>query len=346
MILMFAVLAGAIGYGGVALGWALAPRLLGFGWLAALSVWIAWPLGALALTLIHALTGGRWGTAIHKTLAAGVRSAFLIPLFVIPYALTAQRIYPWLQAGAMQVDNALYLNGAGFVLRGVIYLFVWLVLAVLVARADDDADELARLAPPALILLALTATFSAIDAIMSLDPTFASSIFGLVQISEIGALALAIATLALTLSSAPSNPEALRQLARLLLAFVILWSYLAFMQLLIVWQSDLPHEAAWYIRRSSRGWDIVGGLIVLTHLVTPFFTLLSSTAQQSRKAVGFASASIIIGGILHQFWLVAPFAGASSGLIALLTLSTLLAMACTTVVVTRRKKRMWNWIEA
>jgi hypothetical protein len=346
MILMFAALAGAIGYGGIALGWAMAPRNFGFGWLAALSVWIAWPLGAMALMLIHALTGGRWGKAIHQALAKGVRSVFLIPLFVVPYALTAQRLYPWLQAGATQFDNALYLNGPGFVLRGVIYLFIWLVLAVLVARAADDADELARLAPPALILLALTATFAAVDAIMSLDPTFASSIFGLIQIGEIGALSLAIAALAFIFSATPSDPEALRQIARLLLAFVILWSYLAFMQLLIVWQSDLPHEAAWYLLRWRQGWNVVGGLIVLTHFAMPFFTLLSPTAQHSRKAVGFAAASIIAGGILHQFWLVAPFAGANSGMIALLTLSALLAMACTSLVVTHGKKRIWNWIEA
>lgn len=346
MILLFAALAGAIGYGGAALGWALSPRIFGFGWLAALSVWIAWPLGAMALILIHALTGGRWGKAIHQTLAKGARSVFLIPLFVIPYALTAQRLYPWLQADAAHFDNALYLNGPGFVLRGVIYVLIWLILAVLVARAADDADELARLAPPALILLALTVTFAAIDAVMSLDPTFASSIFGLVQISEIGALSLSIAALALIFSATPLDPEALRQIARLLLAFVILWSYLAFMQLLIVWQSDLPHEAAWYLLRWSQGWDIVGGLIVLAHFAAPFFTLLSPTAQHSRSAVGFSAASIIIGGILHQFWLVAPFGGANSGMIALLTLSALLAMACTSVIVTRGKIRIWNWIEA
>jgi hypothetical protein len=345
MILIFAVLAGAIGYGGAALGWALAPKLFGFGWLAALSVWIAWPLGAMALMLIHALTGGRWGKAIHHALAAGVRSVFLIPLFVIPYALTAHRMYPWLQAGAAQFDNALYLNGPAFLLRGVIYLLIWLVLAVLVARAAGNASELARLAPPALILLALTTTFAAIDAIMSLDPTFASSIFGLVQISEIGALSLSIAALALILSSAP-DPEALRQLARLLLAFVILWSYLAFMQLLIVWQSDLPHEAAWYLPRWRQGWAVIGGLIVLAHFVTPFFTLLSTAAQHSRRAVGFAAASIIAGGILDQFWLVAPFGGANSGMIALLTLSALLAMACTSLLVARGRKPISNWIEA
>ena len=88
---------------------------------------------------------------------------------------------------------------------------------------------------------------------MSLDPTFASSLFGLGFISEIGALALSVATLALIFSSAP-DPEALRQLARLLLAFVILWSYLALMQLIIVWQSDLPHEVAWYLPRWRQGW--------------------------------------------------------------------------------------------
>ena len=76
------ILACAVGYAGAFLGWALAPGTFGFAWLTALSVWIAWPLGAMALTLIHALTGGRWGNAIHGVLAAGVRSAFLAPLFV------------------------------------------------------------------------------------------------------------------------------------------------------------------------------------------------------------------------------------------------------------------------
>ena len=341
MISIFAAVACAIGYGGVALGWAMTPRSFGFAWLAALSVWIAWPLGAMALMLIHALTGGLWGKAIHHALAKGARRAFLIPLLIIPYALTVQRLYPWLQAGATQYDNALYLNGPGFVVRGVIYVLIWLVLAVLVTRADDDANELARLAPPALILLALTATFAAIDALMSLDPTFASSIFGLVQISEIGALSLSVAALALIFSATALDSEALRQIARLLLAFVILWSYLAFMQLLIVWQSDLPHEAAWYLLRWRQGWGMIAGLIAFTQFFLPFFTLLSSKAQHSPKAVGFAAASIIIGGILHQFWLVAPFAGSKSGTIALLTLFALLAMACTSLLVTRGKGRLW-----
>ena len=339
------ILVCAVGYAGAFLGWALAPGSFGFAWLTALSIWIAWPLGAMALTLIHALTGGRWGKAVHGILAAGARSVFLAPLFVVPYALTANRVYPWLQSGAAQFDNALYLNGHAFVLRGVIYLLIWLILAVLITRADADANELAWLAPAGLILLALTTTFAVIDAVMSLDPTFASSLFGLGFISEIGALALSAATLAVIFSSSP-DPEALRQLARLLLALVILWSYLALMQLIIIWQSDLPHEVAWYLPRWRQGWDVIAGLIVLTHFVAPFFTLLSARAQHSPKAVGFAAASTIVGGILHQFWLVAPAAGARSGVIALLTLSALLAMACTSALTSRLTRRKRIWVEA
>ena len=177
---------------------------------------------------------------------------FLIPLFVIP-RVSARAAAAGSRPPA-QVDNALYLDAA-FVLRGVIYLLIWLVLAVLVTRAAANANELARLAPPALILLALTTTFADIDAIMSLEPTFASSIFGLVQISEMSTLSLSIAALGLLFRRRP-QPEALRQLARLLLAFVILWSYLAFMQLLIVWQSDLPYEAAWYLPRWRQEWRV------------------------------------------------------------------------------------------
>lgn len=333
----------AAGISGAALGWALAPASFGFAWLTALGVWIAWPLGAMALTLVHSLTGGRWGDAIRGILASGVRSGFLTPLFIIPYALTATRIYPWLQSGA-QFDNAFYLNGPAFMLRGLIYLLIWLVLAALVARADD-AKDLARLAPAGLILLALTTTFAVVDAIMSLDPTFASSLFGLGFISEIGLRALSIATLALVVLSAPDS-GALRQLARLLLAFVILWTYLAFMQLLIVWQSDLPHEAAWYLQRLRGGWDFIAGMVFVTYFVSPFFLLLSRRAQHSRGVVGVAAASIGAGAILHQFWLVAPTAGAKSGMIALLALPALLAMISATLLAARWTKPNSTWIEA
>ncbi len=179
------------------------------------------------------------------------------------------------------------------------------------------------MAPIGLIALAISITFAAIDAVMSLDPRFASSVFGLVVIAEMGLSALAFCILAV-LMGGESRPEKLRGLGRLLLALTILWAYLDFMQLLIIWQSDLPREASWYVARWSGGWGYVATLIAGTHFVAPFFLLLSAKAQQSPGVMACACALLIVGALLRGFWLVAPAAAADLNRIVVIATAALL----------------------
>jgi len=176
----------------------------------------------------------------------------LIPLMTMLAAL-----YPWVRAdGALQLENRLYLNLPFFAARIIVYLIVWFGLAELILRAlRRPAPEaaLARLAPPGLILLAITVTYAAIDMTMSLDPRFVSSVYGLIEISEMGLLALSVSVLAAAVGLPPGEAT-MQSLGRLLLGLLVLWAYLDFMQVLIVWQSDLAAEAPWYIERSTGGW--------------------------------------------------------------------------------------------
>ena len=95
---------------------------------------------------------------------------------------------------------------------------------------------------------------------MSLDPHFASSVYGLIAIAEMGLLALSVSVFAAVLGPPPDDGT-LRSLGKLLLGLLMLWAYLDFMQLLIVWQSDLPNEAPWYIVRSTGAWGIVAAVV-------------------------------------------------------------------------------------
>jgi hypothetical protein len=108
---------------------------------------------------------------------------------------------------------------------------------------------------------------------------------GLIEIAEMGLLALSVSIFAAVIGEPPDD-EKLRSLGRLLLALLILWAYLDFMQLLIVWQSDLPNEASWYISRSTGGWGIAAALVAGGHFVLPFFALLSPKVQRSRRGIG------------------------------------------------------------
>ena len=323
-------MAGATGLLGAAIGWLLAPAAFPHAWLAALTAWLGWPLGCMGLMLIHALTGGRWGYAIRPQLVAGTRTVVLLLAAVIPLLIVLRTLYPWARPdAAAHLGNRFYLNLPFFLGRGAVYLIAWLGLAGLILRAlgqDIPEARLARIAPAGLILLAITVTFAAIDTTMSLDPRFASSAYGLIAIAEMGLLALSVSIFAAVIGEPPDDTT-LRNLGRLLLALLILWAYLDFMQVLIVWQSDLPNEASWYVIRSRGGWGIAGALVAGCHFVLPFFALLSPRLQGSRRGIACVTALLILSEVVRCWWLVVPASGRDFGLVDVLAMLGLIGIA-------------------
>lgn len=297
-----------------ALGWALDPGSFYGGWLAGFTLVSAWPLGSLALLLIHALTGGRWGDALRPALLLGLCAFPLMLLALLPLATGLPQLYEWARPGA-HLDNGFYLNVPFFAARGAVYLLVWLGLA-----ASVLTGAAARVAAPGLFALAVTFTFAAIDATMSLDPHFSSSIYGMIAACGAVLLALSVAVLVRS-ASIPAAERA--DLGKLLLALVILWIYLDFMQLLIVWQSDLADEAPWYLARSRGFWGAVRLVVALGHFLLPFALLLSPRMQRSHAAVASVAALLIAMEALRTWWTVLPAFGRGIGWIDVAVLAGL-----------------------
>src|SRR5579872_6173682 len=164
---------GIIGLALALLGWLLEPTVFPHAWLAALSSWIGWPLGCLALLLIHTLTGGRWGEAIQPQLVSGIGILPLLLPALLPLIFVLPELYPWWRPdAAAHFGNGFYLNRPFAIARAIIYLIAWYG----VAAATMFALRLGRIQPAlavaGLLLLGLTASFAAIDATMSLDPHF------------------------------------------------------------------------------------------------------------------------------------------------------------------------------
>jgi hypothetical protein len=323
-------MAGITGLLGAAIGWLFAPAAFPHAWLAALTAWLGWPVGCMGLLLIHALTGGRWGYATRPQLVAGMTTLALLPFALIPLMLLLPALYPWLRPEvATHLANRFYLNLPFFVARIIVYLIVWLGLGWFILRAlrQDGGDlALARIAPAGLILLAITVTFAAIDTTMSLDPLFASSVYGLIAIAEMGLLALSVSIFASVIGEPPDDTT-LRNLGRLLLALLILWAYLDFMQVLIVWQSDLPNEVPWYIVRSRGGWGIAAALVAGCHFVLPFFALLSPRLQGSPRGIACVTALLILSEVVRGWWLVVPASGRNFGMVDVLAMLGLIGIA-------------------
>lgn len=261
-------------------------------WLAAYLLAASWPLGSLALILIHSLTGGRWGDALRPSLLLGLCAMPAVLLGPLPLLPWLGELYPWIGG------DAFYRNGPFGALRGVFYLVTWFGLAGAVA-----AGWTRFVAAPGLFLLAITFSFAAVDATLTLDPKFVSSIYGM--IAGTGAIMLALA--AAGLLAAPGMPPAVRdQVGKLLLASVVLWTYLDFMQVLIVWQSDLAHDARWYLQRSTGVWGVVGVAVVLIQSVLPIALLIAPATRRSVAGLRVVSGLLLVSAVLRAWWTAVP----------------------------------------
>jgi hypothetical protein len=297
---------GGVGLLAALIGAIVQPEAFAFAWLAALTTWLRWPLGCMALLLVHGLTGGSWGFSTRRSCVRGFHALPLLLPAIIPLLFVLPRLYPWLRADeSARLDNGFYLNASFATVRWIFYLAVWFGLATVVAGRLRRTEPLTPIAPIGLILLGLTVNFSAIDSIMALDPHFNSSVFGMTNAAETGLTALSVTILATLLSGSVTEAQR-NDLGRLLQSLLILWAYLDFMQLLIVWQSDLPKEAAWYLARSTGLWGALAGLTAVAHFLLPLLALLIPKIRRSRRGLIATTTLLLIMAVIRGWWLVLP----------------------------------------
>ena len=206
-------------------------------------------MGCLALLMLHHLVGGRWGFMIQRVLEAAIQTLPLMALLFIPLCFGLLDLYPWARTEVVAADpllrqKAAYLNIPFFIARTVGYFAVWIVLGRLLVtwslQQDRTADNtltlrLQRLSGPGLVLYGLTVSFAAIDWMMSLEPKWYSTIFGMMFMVSFGLAALAMAILATRFLETEkplaqvASPDRWHDLGNLLLALVMFWAYLNFL---------------------------------------------------------------------------------------------------------------------
>jgi hypothetical protein len=293
-----------------------------------LMAWVFWTgvaLGCLAILMIHHVTGGAWGVAVRRFLECGTRTLPLMAILFLPLALGVQDLYAWArpEAAADHViaQKQLYLNVPFFLARAAFYFAAWIGVARLLARwslAQDDASDpragykLEQLSRGGLLLLGLTMTFAAVDWMMSLEPHWFSTVYGVLFMvgSVLSAFALVIPVVASVAVRKPFadvvTPEHFHDLGKLLLAFVMLWAYVTLSQFLIVWSANLPEEIPWYLRRLQGGWQWLALLLVAVHFALPFVLLLSRDLKRSARGLAALALVLLAARFADVFWLLAP----------------------------------------
>jgi hypothetical protein len=285
-------------------------------------------LGSLALLMLQHLSGGQWGMVSRRIFEASSRTIPFVALLFIPLLFGMKELFLWARPEAVQADAILqskapYLNVKFFLARAVIYFIVWMACSTLLSRWSGQQDRgLARtpadsvrfrvLSAPGLLAYVLTMTFASVDWVMSLDPHWYSTIFGLLTVAgqALAALALTIAVLALIFPSGALGrfvtPRHFHDLGKLLLAFVMLWAYLSFSQFLIIWSGNLPEEIPWYVKRTTGNWGYVAVALVIGHFALPFVLLLSRDLKRRSSLLAKVAMFIIAMRLVDLIWLVAP----------------------------------------
>ncbi len=283
-------------------------------------------VGSLAWLMLQYLTGGAWGMVIRRPAEAAARTLPLIALMFLPVLIGVPNLYAWAHPKIVAADEILkhkqvYLNTPFFVIRAALYLGGWWFLSWCLNRwsAVEDREgtlaahrKMAALSGPGLVFWGFSLTFMAVDWVLSLDPHWFSTIFGMLFMAGQGLSSMAfLITLLVLLSyrrpmSEVLTPRHLHDLGKLLLMLVMVWAYFAFSQFLIIWAGNLPDEIPWYLERLRGGWQYIGLALVLGHFALPFGLLLSRDLKRNFKLLAGIAVFILVMRYVDLYWLVAP----------------------------------------
>ena len=296
-------------------------------WLIGFLFCLSLSLGSLALLMLQHLSGGQWGMVGRRIFEAGSRLLPVVLFLAVPVVVGMPRIFAWALPGAeanpIIHDKQRYLNTGFFIARLLFYFVFWMALMWSLNKWSGEQDSgkavskvdsirFRTVSAPGLLFLVITVTFASVDWVMSLEPEWFSTIFGLLTIAGYGltGLAFTIIVLAAIDKDHPEGtlltPRHFHDFGKLLLAFVMLWAYLSFSQFLIIWSGNLPEEIPWYLERMRGGWGAVSMVLIVGHFALPFLMLLSRDLKRRSSLLAKVAILLIVMRLVDLIWLVSP----------------------------------------
>jgi hypothetical protein len=309
-------------------------------WLLGLMLTFGFAVGGLALLMVQYVSGGKWGLLLRRPLEAMSRTLPLVFVYWIVIALSLKKLYLWaavtdvnaalksgwineVQAHAIEFKRPM-LNPAAFIWVSLACFAIWGFytwrLNALGLKRDSDSPattpewikRMENISGPGIVIYAITMTAAAIYWVMSLDPTWYSSVYGLLflvgQAYQVLALGIIVV---ISLSKGEPFKTILRQteqhdLGSFTFAFVMLNIYLAFSQFLIIWSGNLPEEIPWYLDRVTGGWGVIITLDFIFHWLIPFTLLLSRDLKRNKKRLVRVCQWMVFAKAFDLFWLIEP----------------------------------------
>jgi len=326
-----ALIAGLIGLVLFVVGLFIEPRQALTSYVFAYATVFTIVLGALIQLLMSHVTGARWFTVMRRV-ALGISGAMpAVVVLALPIFFGLAAIYSWTSPATLPRDARLiverkeaWLNAPFFAARGVVYLAAWVIVDAVIRRWSlgmDRSDGISRanvrrvrrLSAIGLVVIGLTMTFASFDWLMSLDPTWYSTVYGVYVFAGGFLAALGLIALISRAASRPGaaldgavTPEHFGALGKLQLTFVIFWGYIAFSQFLIIWIGDIPLDASWYVTRGAGSWGTLALIVVAGQFAIPFLLLLPRATKRRPLLMWYVGVLLLVTHVLDIYWLVLP----------------------------------------
>ena len=302
------------------------PRQFFFSWLVAFLFFQSLALGGLFFVLIQYAAQGGWGVVLRRIGETIFSTIPVMAVLFIPVIFGLHDLYEWSHADAVEHDALLrwkspYLNVPFFLIRMVLFFGIWSFIAIVYFRGSRGQDttgdpgvsaRLRKFAGPAIIVLALTQTFAAIDWIMSLTPHWYSTMFGVYFFagSWVGFIALLSVVVpamrGARLLDTVISPEHLQDIGKFLFAFTAFWAYIAFSQFFLMWYGNMPEETIFYKARMEGSWLTVSLLLLFGHFFAPFFYLMGRSVKRNGATLAVGGAWILLMHFVDLYWQVMP----------------------------------------
>jgi len=297
-----------------------------FSYLTAFSFWATLALGALFFVMVKHITNARWSVAVRRMAETVMMNLPWLAILFAPVAFGVGALYHWSHAEAVAGDAMLqekvgYLNLPFFFIRTGLYFAIWSFLTRYLYRvsllqdtrpSETLIDRMRQVSASGMVLYALTLTFMAFDWLMSLDPHWYSTIFG-VYVFVGGVIAnlsfMTLISLALRKRGVMKEEitvEHYHDFGKLIFAFTAFWAYIAFSQYFLIWYGNIPEETAFYHDRWRGSWRYVSVLIGVGHFVAPFLLLITRAAKRNLRILTVASFWMLFMHWVDLYWLALP----------------------------------------
>jgi len=283
-------------------------------------------LGALFFTMVQYLTGSAWSVTVRRFMETITSVLPLGLLLFIPVAIGFGYIYSYADTAMVHADPVLrlkesYLSKGWFLTRSIIYLSLWSLWGYKLysnSVAQDQTKSLenmhtaSRWSAPGLLMAVLSGSLASFDWIMSLNPKWYSTIFGLYYyVGGAWAMFSVLILVCIGLRKAGMlnhtiTLEHFHDLGKWQFALTVFWAYIGFSQYMLIWYANIPEETIFFRWRSFGQWGGWSLLLLFGHFVIPFLVLIPRASKRNTTILGAVAVWVLAIHFVDQYWLIMP----------------------------------------